>query len=41
MRPRTAALSVEIQPRGGHCGYILGPTLRSWLEARIATILAG
>ena len=39
--PRTAALSVEIQPRGGHCGYILGPTLRSWLEARIATILAG
>ena len=38
--PRTAALSVEIQPRGGHCGYILGPTLRSWLEARIATILA-
>jgi len=39
--PRTATLSVEIQPRGGHCGYILGPTLRSWLEARIATILAG
>jgi predicted alpha/beta-fold hydrolase len=39
--PRTPALSVEIQPRGGHCGYILGPTLRSWLEARIATILAG
>ncbi len=38
--PRTAALSVEIQPRGGHCGYILGPTLRSWLEARIAAILA-
>jgi predicted alpha/beta-fold hydrolase len=39
--PRTTALSVEIQPRGGHCGYILGPTLRSWLEARIAAILAG
>jgi predicted alpha/beta-fold hydrolase len=39
--PRTAALSVEIQPRGGHCGYILGPTLRSWLEARVAAILAG
>jgi uncharacterized protein len=39
--PRTPALSVEIQPRGGHCGYILGPTLRSWLEACIATILAG
>ncbi len=38
---RTAALSVEIQSRGGHCGYILGPTLRSWLEARIATLLAG
>lgn len=39
--PRTAKLSVEIQRRGGHCGYILGPTLRSWLEARIAAILAG
>ena len=38
--PRTPALSVEIQPSGGHCGYILGPTLRSWLESRIATILA-
>src|SRR5262249_31242677 len=39
--PRTPALSVEIQPRGGHAGSILARTLRSGLEARIATILAG
>jgi uncharacterized protein len=37
---RTAAVSVEIQPRGGHCGYIQGPALRSWLESRILAALA-
>jgi uncharacterized protein len=38
--PAIAALGVEIQPHGGHCGYIQGPTLRSWLEARIPALLA-
>ena len=33
--PETPALRVEIQARGGHCGYIEGPTLRSWLERRM------
>ena len=38
--PSIAALSVDVQAYGGHCGYILGPTLRSWLESRILAILA-
>ena len=38
--PPIAALSVDVQAYGGHCGYILGPTLRSWLESRILAILA-
>jgi len=38
--PPIAALSIDVQAHGGHCGYILGPTLRSWLESRILAILA-
>lgn len=32
-------LSVEIQERGGHCGYIEGPRLSSWIETRIVDLI--
>jgi predicted alpha/beta-fold hydrolase len=38
--PPIATISVDLQTHGGHCGYILGPTLGSWLESRILAILA-
>ena len=37
---RSPALRVEIHPRGGHCGYIEGPTLRPWLEQLILETVA-
>ena len=37
--PAAPSTRVEIHPRGGHCGYIEGPTLRPWLEELILSVL--
>ena len=34
-------LEVEVQEHGGHCGFIEGLTLRSWIDKRVASILEG
>jgi len=33
-------LEIEIQRWGGHCGFIENPSLQSWVERRVAQILA-
>jgi predicted alpha/beta-fold hydrolase len=38
--PTSKFLSVEIQDRGGHCGYIQGPRLGSWIESRVLCALS-
>ena len=35
----TLALTVDVQPHGGHCGFIHRPTLRSWIDDRITQLL--
>jgi len=37
---RPPCLSVEITKYGGHCGYIKNFRMQSWLDQRIAEILA-
>jgi predicted alpha/beta-fold hydrolase len=34
------SLTVELLPRGGHCGFIDGYSLRSWIDERIVAELA-
>ncbi len=38
--PQIAPLTLEVQERGGHCGYIQGPALGSWIEGRVRALLA-
>lgn len=36
---RSSALSVSLFPHGGHCGFVAGYSLRSWLDDAIADLL--
>lgn len=38
--PKRDGLSHEIVPKGGHCGFINGYRLTSWIDAKVAHILA-
>lgn len=37
--PCSPSLTVEIVPRGGHCGYLETARLRSWIDRRIDALL--
>lgn len=38
---RPSSLSVTLTPFGGHCGFITGPSMKSWVDGVLADLFSG
>ena len=37
---RPPALTIEVTERGGHCGFIMDWSMRSWIDGRMAQLFS-